>query len=52
MIIIYGNNKFWISAIVISDSVVIVFSIYPFFPFITEIRLKRYILCSEEYCSS
>lgn len=52
MVIIYGNNKFQIKAVVISDSVVIIFSIYPFFPFVTEISLKKYTLCSEEYCSS
>lgn len=38
MTIIYGNNKFRISAVVISDSVVIIFSINPL---VTEIRLKK-----------
>lgn len=38
MTIIYGNNKFRISAVVISDSVVIIFSINPL---VTEIRFKK-----------
>ena len=34
--------------VLISVSVVIIFSSYPFFPLIIEIRLKKHILCSEE----